>query len=57
MVNSAREPSLTTQSTNTNGVDATSRNFQQQVDFRKGVFEIEQDECIEVRFAMQQKSA
>ena len=51
MAYSAREPSLTTQSTNTNGREGNSRNFQQQADYRKGEFDIEHDDCLEVQFA------
>ena len=47
-INSAREPSVTTQSTATNGVDRSGRGFQAHVDYHKGEYEIEQNDSMDV---------
>ena len=56
-INSAREQSVTTQSTATNGVDRSGRGFQTHADCQKTVYEIEQNDSMDVQIGNQQRSA
>ena len=56
-INSAREPSVTTQSTATNGVDRSGRGFQTHADYQKAGYDIDQNDSMDVTIGNQQRSA